>query len=115
MYEVQGEIYKFIFEPENITIHSDISGTINISIKSNLNEDFSIFDLGPYIAGDIELLAASAKIGDNVNNGVYLHVTQDPIGFIKIDIRKQPANIHTDPIDSGERIYYLKDYIRKIN
>ena len=57
MFVVKGEIYTFTFEPEKITIHSDISGMHEVSIESNYNEDFSIFDLGPAITDDVEIPA----------------------------------------------------------
>ena len=115
MYVVHGEIYTFTFEAEHITIKSEIPGMHTVEIESNYNEDFSIFDLGPYVTDNVEILAAYAKIDDSTKNNVYLHVIQSPGNFIKIEIKRQPADIQTDPIDSGERLFYLKDYIRSIN
>lgn len=115
MYIVHGEIYTFTFDAEHITIESDIPKMHKIELESNNNEDFSIFDLGPAIADDIEILAAWAKIDAATRNNVYLHVIQSPGEFIKIDIRKQPVDIHTDPLDSGERLFFLKDYVRTYN
>ena len=112
MFVVKGEIYTFTFEPEKITIHSDISGMHEVSIESNYNEDFSIFDLGPAITDDVEILAASAKIDASTKNNVYLHVIQAPGDFIKFEIKTQPADIQTDPLDSGTRLLYIKDYVR---
>ena len=114
MYKVQGEVYTFTFEPDQITIHSDFVGVRDVTILKNDDEDFSIFDLGPYIAGDVEMFAKTAKIGASTRNNVYLHVTQNPAGFIRVDIRKQPAS-SSDPIDSGERLHFIKDFIVKVN
>ena len=115
MYVVHGEIYTFTFEPETITIDSKIGGTDKIVLDSYIDEDFSIFDLGPHIADDIQILANSCTINGETTHNVFLHVKQSAGNFIKVEIKTQPADVRTEPIDSGTRIHYMKDYIRAIN
>lgn len=112
MYIVYGDVYTFTFTPELITIKSPIHGLKDIEIVANHDEDFSIFDLGPHIAEDVEMLAASVKIGVSRRNNVYLHVWQAAGNYIKIEIKTQPSDPRTQPIDSGDRLEYIKDYVR---
>ena len=115
MYVVHGEIYTFTFEAETITIKSDIGGTDKITLDSYVDEDFSIFDLGPYVADDVKMLANSCTINGTTTNNVFLHVQQSAGNYIKLEIKTQPADVRTDPIDSGTRLHFMKDYVRTYN
>ncbi len=115
MYVVHGEVYTFTFETEKIDISSSIPNTFKIHIEAKYNEDFSVFDLGPYVANDVEMFAAIANINDVEYSNVYIHIRQSAGNYISIDIRERPINFHTDPINSGGQICYLKDYVNSYN
>lgn len=114
MYVVYGNIYTFIFEEETITIESKIPHMHSVQITSNLNEDFSIFFLGGYIAEDVKMLANTCKIDGETYLNVYLHVLQSVGRYIRFEVRRQPQDIQTEPIDSGEQLLFIDDIIRKI-
>lgn len=112
---VKGENYTFTFNNDVIDIVPKVHGLDEIHIHNNYDEDFSVFELGPYIAGDIEMLAAYCVISTTTYNNIYIKVLQSPGDYIIIEIRKQPEDISTGVINNGEQIYLLKDYVLGYN
>ena len=114
MITIQGELYDFLIEHDKISISSKIPSLMPIQIFSNPEEDFSIFDLGPAIVGDIKMQAASCTIGNAIYENICLCVQQVPGKYVQFIIKHQREN-QDDPIDSGATIQTLRDYIVKYN
>lgn len=111
---IYGELHIFKMEPFVIEVEPKIPSLDTLRITANDGEDFSIFELGPAIANNVIMQANSCTINnsDTPINDICLQVIQNPGRTIDIIIRAGREN-HDDPVDSGEILYVLKDYVIK--
>ena len=113
MVKIKGELYDILIEPLKITITPiSVPSLPSIIIYGTENEDFSIFNLGPAIINHIAMQTGNCIIGSTIYEKTCLVVDQKPGQWIMFDIN-QPRSSKYDPIDSGQTIHIVKEYIMK--
>jgi len=113
MVKIKGELYNITIEHEKIEIiPATISTLVSIVIEANPEEDFSIFDLGPAIASHVVMQTGKCTIGNAVYPNTCIVIDQKAGDWIVIDIKKPRASRDV-PVDSGDTIYVMKEYIVK--
>ena len=113
MVKIKGELYNITIEHERIEISPiSVPSLVSIVMEANPGEDFSIFDLGPAIAGHVVMQTGRCMIGNSIYPNTCIVVDQKPGEWIMIDI-KQPRASRDVPVDSGATIHVMKEYIMK--
>lgn len=107
---IYGELYTFNIEPYRFDITPKVPTLSSVSMEAIGNEDFSIFELGPVIVDNITFQATGCTIGDHNYGKVCVNVIQHNGKYIIVTFRHPRAN-ETDPVDSGEVITAIKDYV----
>ena len=109
---INCELYDIDIGPFVIKMTPKISSLKEVTIQSNGGEDFTIFELGPAIADNVVMQANSFNMGEIKQLDVCLEIVQKAGKWISITVRKGRAH-HNDPVNSGEVIFTIKDYVIK--
>lgn len=113
MVKIKGELYNITIEPLKISIEPiSIQSLPTIVINGTSEEDFSIFDLGPAIINHIILQTGRCTIDNAIYEKTCVVIDQNPGHWILINI-KQPRQSLDLPVDSGDTIHIMKEYIVK--
>jgi hypothetical protein len=107
---IYGELYTFRIEMFVFEADPKFSNMQTITMTAAGDEDFSIFELGPIIVNNIKMHVASCTINTTTYNDACIEVEQYKGQWIQITVRRARAN-PSDPIDSGEILAVVKDYI----
>ena len=109
---IYGELYTFAIEMYTFDIEPKFTGMQSINMTAAGDEDFSIFELGPVIVDNIKMRVATCIINGVTFNDACIEVEQYKGQWIQVTIRSKRLH-DTDPIDSGEVIAIIKDYVVK--
>ena len=113
MMKIKGELYNISIEHEKIEITPiSVTSLVSITMEANPGEDFSIFDLGPAIAAHVVMQTGRCTIGNAVYPNTCIVVDQKAGQWIMIDIKKPRASRDL-PVDSGDTIHVMKEYVMK--